>query len=225
MSFEKWNVMRIDVDIWISELIDKLQDAFGDRLVLVGIQGSRARDEAKETSDIDSVVVIDHLSLDDLSVYRRVVSSMPHADLACGFVGSPEVLGSWPRHDVFNLVNDTRVIIGSFDFMDTAFTREDALLSAKVGASEIYHALCHTIAFEPDILADVIGACVKNAFFVGRALAFAETGEYPASRARLVELADKETRPFLEAYDRPEQFDVWDLTKSLMCWSEKIVVL
>lgn len=65
---------------------------------------------------------------------------------------------------------------------------------------------------------------MKNAFFVGRALIFAETGEYLASRARLMELADKEIRSFLEAYDRPEQFDVWDLAKLLLRWSESIVV-
>ncbi len=148
---------------------------------------------------------------------------MPYVELTCGFIGSPEVLRGWPRHDVFNLINDTRPIYGSFEFMDTSFTSEDAILSAKVGASEIYHGLCHTVVFEPQALENVLQACAKNAFFVMRALAFAKTGEYPSSRLRMYELADQNEKTLLNIYQDPTSFESKMLVNLLLGWSAKII--
>ena len=86
--------MNIAIEAWMDELTKKLLDAFGSRLVLVGIQGSRARGEAKETSDIDAVVLIEGLNSVDVQCYREIVAALPHAELACGFIGSPAVLAS-----------------------------------------------------------------------------------------------------------------------------------
>lgn len=214
---------NLDINTWMEELTDKLSSAFGGRFVLVGIQGSWGRGEARASSDIDAVVVIDGLTREDISLYRKVVSGMPYSDLACGFIGSPEVLANWPRHDVFNLVNDTKLVHGSFDFMDTEFSSEDAILSAKVGASEVYHALCHTEVFEPDALGGVLQACVKNAFFIMRALAFSRTGEYPASRSRMLEVADEKEKILLQAYEDPNSIDDETLAELLLNWSHEII--
>ena len=126
---------EIDIESWTDSFAGNAVDVFGPRLKLVGIQGSRARGEARPDSDIDVVLVVEGLDDDDLAAYRTLLATMPYGDLACGFTGSPELLISWPRHDVFNLVQDTRVVLGSFAFMDTDFTADDAMLSAKVGAS------------------------------------------------------------------------------------------
>ncbi|WP_251198087.1 nucleotidyltransferase domain-containing protein [Anaerotardibacter muris] len=216
-------MVEIDVNSWMRELRAKLVDAFGNRLVLVGIQGSRARGEERETSDIDSVVVIEELTAKDIEVFRGVVGTMPHAELACGFIGSPEVLAAWPRYDVFNLVNDTRVLQGSFDFMNTNFTTNDALLSAKAGASEIYHTLCHTLAFESETLEAVVEACVKNTFFVMRALVFARSGEYLVSRARMRSFASDQELVFLDAYDADEALDAAALANVLIEWAQVVI--
>lgn len=145
----------MDIDVWMNDLIDQLMIEFEERLVLVGLQGSRARGEQREDSDIDVVVIVKDLNVEDFASYRSVIQKMPYAKLACGFIGAPDVLAAWPRHDVFNLVNDTSIRYGSFDFMDTEFTAEEAKLAADACASEIYHALCHTAVFEPDMLPDL----------------------------------------------------------------------
>ena len=131
----------MDIDTWMNDLIGQLKTEFKERLVLVGLQGSRARGEQREDSDIDIVVVIEDLNADDLALYRSVVQRMPHAELACGFVGSPDVLAAWPRHDVFNLVNDADIRYGAFDFMGTEFTAEDAKLAADACASDCFDGL------------------------------------------------------------------------------------
>ena len=169
----------INIDQWMDEFSTKLKDEFGYRLKIVGIQGSRARGEARPDSDIDAVVVIDGLSPKDLKRYESIVDSMPASELTCGFIGSADVLAAWPRYDAFNLVKDTRIHFGSFDFMDTLFTAEDALNSAKAVAAEIYHALVHTMVFEKENLEVVINACVKQTFFAMRALQFAKNRRLP----------------------------------------------
>lgn len=203
----------------MNDLIDQLMIEFKERLVLVGLQGSRARGEQREDSDIDVVVIIEDLNADDLALYRNVIQEVPHAELACGFVGSPDVLAAWPRHDVFNLVNDTNIRYGSFDFMDTEFTAEEAKLAADACASEIYHALCHTAVFEPDMLPALLQGCLKSVFFGIRAKHFAQTGKFVNSRAQLLNLVNDSERWLLQAYDKDVQMDNKELASKLLRWS------
>lgn len=111
---------------------------------------------------------------------------------------------------------------------DAAFTEDDALLSAKAGASEMHHSLAHTLAFDEGSLPQVLPACLKSAFFVMRSLLFASSGEYPATRARAKDLVDEDCRLFLDAYDlAPDCLthrQMEDLAESLLRWSEQVVV-
>lgn len=214
----------MDIDAWMNDLIDQLKTGFKERLVLVGLQGSRARGEQRKDSDIDVVVVVEDLDADDLASYRSVVQRMPHAELACGFVGSPGVLAAWPRHDVFNLVNDTNIRYGSFDFMDTKFTAEEAKLAADACASGIYHALCHTAVFEPNMLPDLLQGCLKSVFFGIRAKHFAQTGEFVNSCAQLSDLANDDEKKLLQAYNGDAQMDNQELASRLLQWSNNELV-
>ena len=63
----------IDIEIYISKLIDLLKDVFGDRLVYIGLQGSYFREEADENSDIDIMVILEHLSASDLESYKKII--------------------------------------------------------------------------------------------------------------------------------------------------------
>lgn len=209
----------MDIDVWMNDLIDQLKTEFKERLVLVGLQGSRARGEQREDSDIDIVVVIEDLNADDLVSYRSIVQRVPHAELTCGFIGSPDALAAWPRHDVFNLVNDTNVRYGSFDFMNTKFTVEEARLAAETCASEIYHALCHTVVFEPNLLPDILQGCLKSIFFGIRAKHFAQTGKFVNSRVQLLNLVNDSERWLLQAYDKDVQMDNKELASKLLRWS------
>lgn len=209
----------MDIDAWMNDLIDQLKTEFKEGLVLVGLQGSRARGEQREDSDIDIVVVIEDLNADDLVSYRSIVQRMPHAELTCGFIGSPDALAAWPRHDVFNLVNDTNVRYGSFDFMNTKFTVEEARLAAETCASEIYHALCHTVVFEPNLLPDILQGCLKSIFFGIRSKHFAQTGKFVNSRVQLLNLVNDSERWLLQAYDKDVQMDNKELASKLLRWS------
>lgn len=147
---------------WARNAADKLSAKFGDRLVFVGMQGSRARGEARDNSDIDLVVLLDHVCADDLAQYRSIIQTMPHNELACGFVGSEQVLASWPRHELFQFYHDTHALYGELPNIGE-FTAADAREAARVGASGIYHAACHAYVFDGEAADDILESLFKGA--------------------------------------------------------------
>ena len=65
----------LDINAWMEDFQRALAQTFPGRLWFVGLQGSRARGEAHEGSDIDVVVVLDEVSLCDLAQYRACWTS------------------------------------------------------------------------------------------------------------------------------------------------------
>ena len=52
----------IDIEPWLARFDRLLRETFGDRIQFAGLQGSYARGEATESSDIDLVVLLDALT-------------------------------------------------------------------------------------------------------------------------------------------------------------------
>lgn len=53
----------MDLNKWLHEFKEILLVEFGESLAFIGIQGSRARQEESEHSDIDVVVLFDELTM------------------------------------------------------------------------------------------------------------------------------------------------------------------
>lgn len=219
----------MDAFAWARDIALKLENEFGKRLVFVGLQGSRARGEAHEGSDIDLVVLLDGVDAADLMRYRRIVHSMPESGLACGFIGSVEVIVAWPRHELFQFYHDTDPILGSLPEVEP-FTRDEALQAARIGAAGIYHAACHAYVFDGAAGEDILTSLFKGAFFALQALWFARTGEYPRTKAQLALLLKGDDARVLQmGRDRDaircrndEEFR--DLVDLLLRWSEGILL-
>ena len=56
----------IDINSWMKNFLQTLNETFENRVWFVGLQGSYGRGEATETSDIDIVVILDKLSAVDI---------------------------------------------------------------------------------------------------------------------------------------------------------------
>ena len=218
----------MDAFAWAEEAKEKLQAEFGSRLRFVGLQGSRARDEAREGSDIDLVVLLDHIGADDLARYRAVVESMPHSELACGFVGSERALAAWPRHELFQFYHDTHALFGELPDAGT-FTKADARQAARMGASGIYHAACNAYVFDGDAADGILESLFKGAFFTLQALQFTRTGVYPRTKAEIAAQLEGEEARILEIgrdweTHRPkDDTECRELVDLLLRWSESIV--
>ena len=85
----------IEIGSWMENFLQNLERTFGGRVWFAGLQGSYARREATENSDIDVVVILDALTGDDLRVYKEMLDRMPHREKICGFVGGREEVLHW----------------------------------------------------------------------------------------------------------------------------------
>lgn len=219
--------MSFDINSWMEELIKRLQDAFGARLLAVGLQGSFGRGEARETSDIDAVVILDTVSAREVDAYKEILAHMPPSTHpACGFFGGKEDLKNWSRAELFQFTHDTKTLYGSFDGILPPPTRQDALDAAKTGAGTLYHALVHTW-IHGELNAGFMAELYKAAFFTLQAAHFARTGRYvPGKQAFLGELTDENEREILNlSLGKISPDDTRRAAEKLLACCQKILAL
>lgn len=175
----------LDIENWLPLWSRAVLGRFGERAVFLGLQGSRARGEAREDSDIDTVLVLDRLDTSDLAALREALAPLPEREKLCGFVSGRAELLAWEPGELFQFYHDTRPVRGSLDFLLPLLGREAAPRSARAGAGAVYHGCAHYL-LHGGAPAE-LEALQKSAFFALRALRWLETGEFPASRAELPE--------------------------------------
>ena len=73
----------IDIEAWIKEFTNKAEETFSDRVWFIGLQGSYARGDATEKSDIDVVFILDELRVNDLKIYSDMLDALPNRELVC----------------------------------------------------------------------------------------------------------------------------------------------
>lgn len=185
----------VDIERWTADFLEMLRGEFGKRLRFAGLQGSYRRGEATEQSDIDMVVVLDGLAPGDLGRYRALVTQMPEADKACGFLCGTKELRAWPAHDRMQLWYDTHPLFGRLDELIPPPAGADIRLALRTEAANLYHAACHSALYGG---VDDLAGLYKGAFFLLRTKCLAETGKYAADRRELAVLAGEADRAILE---------------------------
>lgn len=166
--------MDLDMQSWMAALTAALRQAFGARLVCVGLQGSRARGEAGPQSDIDAVVLLDHLAMADLDTYRAILDALPARSLACGFVSGVDILCAWDKAELFQFCQDTDVVYGSLEAALAVIPPDAARQAVHRGACAIYHACCHNYLHAQAAL----DGLTKSLWFTLQAKYFCDTGRY-----------------------------------------------
>ena len=76
----------LDLNNYLNKLISGCRSVFGERLLYVGLQGSRLRGEADENSDIDVMVILDRFSVEDMDRYREILKKTGFYEKSCGFI-------------------------------------------------------------------------------------------------------------------------------------------
>lgn len=177
----------IDCQLWVREIIAKLEQQFGCRLLFVGLQGSYLRNEASETSDLDVMVVLDELALEDLQAYRSLIKTMPEQDKACGFVCGREDLLNWPRQEIFQLRQDTKSCYGDLDSLLPDCDEADIRRSVHIAAANLYHAVCHQYIFGNEgARVDDLQPLYKSVFFILQLVEYLRSGVYRHTKAELL---------------------------------------
>lgn len=85
----------LNIESWLPLWSRAVLERFGGRVLFLGMQGSRARGEAREDSDIDTVLVLDRLEASDLA-------ALPEAGRALLAAG-PEELFAWAGETLKNV--------------------------------------------------------------------------------------------------------------------------
>ena len=107
---------QMAVDRWLAAFLDGLREAFGERPLFVGHHGSWARGEATPESDIDTMVILDHIAPEDLAAYRAVVDAMPEGGRdASGLFDSIAEVRAKPRSERLQYFHGCKVLHGTVD--------------------------------------------------------------------------------------------------------------
>ena len=183
-----------DLENWLRLWQDAVLSAFGgQRVRFLGIQGSRARGEARPGSDIDAVLILvlkaqlveDEHGVDVAAGARLAAAAdaLPEREKLCGFLGGWRELERWPRGELWQFCLDTRPVLGSLEPIAAQLTRGDIRESALTCAGAVYHGCVHARLHALDEAA--LGELMKTAFFALRAIHALKTGEALRTRAKL----------------------------------------
>ena len=216
----------LDLEPWLERFTQVLRKTFGERVWFAGLQGSYARDEATESSDIDLVVILDGLTAEDIASYDAMLDSLDRRELVCGFLSGKEELRHWEPSELFQFCRDTKPIIGSLDEVLAIVKPGDIDRAILTGACGIYHACVHNMLYEKD--EGILCSLYKTAAFTIRAAIYRHTGKYCGRLDELLQHADACDREIVQAYlsmkaGTPVDFSF--SSKRLFAWAKEMIVL
>ena len=207
---------------WIGTFLQVLEATFSDRVWFVGLQGSYARGEATENSDIDVVVILDELSAFDIQSYHAMLDTLPHRQLICGFLSGKRELLHWEPSDLFQFYYDTKPIKGSLDELLPLLDQETVNRAIKVGACNVYHGVVHNMLHEKS--EEILKGLYKSASFIIQAIGFLETGEYTCHLKDLLQIVTSEEHKILNTFfylKNGGRVDFQSMSEELFMWSQK----
>jgi hypothetical protein len=212
----------IDIDNWIYTFLDAVNDTFANRVWFVGLQGSYGRGEARDTSDIDVVVILDELSAADIQIYNAMLDTLPHRALICGFLSGKEELLNWEPSDLFQFCYDTTPIQGNLNEVLSLIDEDAVNRAIKIGVCNIYHGCVHNMLHEKS--ADILRGLYKSASFVIQAIVFKQTGNYIKQQNELQLLVSSDEKAIIDTFvylKNGGKVDFCEMSEVLFAWCKK----
>lgn len=214
----------INIENWMNAYLQALRDTFGEGVWFVGLQGSFGRGEATETSDIDTVLILDRVAAEDISAYNAMLNSLPHRELTCGFLSGKEEILNWDSSDLFQFCHDTTPIQGSLDEILSLVDENSVSRAIKIGACNIYHGCVHNMLHGKN--EDVLRGLYKSAAFTVQAIVFQETGRFIRRQRELLSAASSGDKVIVEialALREGEPVNFATMSETLFTWAKALV--
>ena len=212
----------IDINLWMQNFLQTLNETFENRVWFVGLQGSYGRGEATETSDIDIVVILDELSATDIQTYNDMLDTLSHRELICGFLSGKKEIMNWEASDLFQFCNDTTPIKGSLDEVMTVIDEDVVDRAIKIGACNIYHGCVHNMLHEKS--EDILRGLYKSASFVVQAIVFKKTGNYMKHQEELLTVATLDEQAIINTFlslKNGGMVDFVSMSDALFVWAKQ----
>ena len=172
----------MDINSFMESFKENLLNLFNGNLLFLGLQGSYGRGEAKESSDIDPVIILRQCGKDEILKYRSYIDTLPEKDILCGFVSSSDELRAWESADRAQLILDTKPLYGELTPL-CPHARDWSILP------ELY----------------------KSARFTIRMKHYLDTGVYVSAFKELFAVVNEEEKMILEAQDPSTEDDAFML--------------
>ena len=214
----------IEISVWMKRYLNMLEQTFGQRVIFVGLQGSYARGEATKSSDIDTVVILDQLSTDDILIYDRALDTLPNRELICGFISGKQELQNWNTTDLFQFFHDTKPIVGTLEGLIPNIDGAAVDNAIKIGACNVYHGCVHNMLYEKSI--EILHSLYKTASFTIQAIHFKNTGNYVSLQKELIKAVSCEHRAIIDTAMKlkiGENIDFKEASNDLFEWSKKLI--
>lgn len=187
------------IDEYMDALMIQLKDAFSERLMYIGLQGSYLRNEETESSDIDIMAVIDNLSAQDLKTYQRALVSVGDFDKSCGFICSKADLEHWNPLEICHLLHATKDYYGELKNLVPAYTMDDERNYIKFSLNNLYHEICHRYihADRKHNMLKLPVTC-KAVFYIMQHLHYLSSGDFIPTKRELLGCVQGEDQAVLE---------------------------
>lgn len=214
-----------NMDAYLEKLICKCKNAFGNRFLYAGLQGSYMRGEATDKSDLDVMIVLENFSIADMDAYREILKELGNYEKSCGFICGEKELKLWNPLEVCQLHHTTKDLFGKLkDFLPDA-TRKDEINYVKLSLGNLYHELCHRyIHANKEKNVSAFCKTCKSAFFLIQNLHFLESGDFVVTKHELKEAVAEEDRAILELSELTDAYDFDAAFQLLFRWCQSAFV-
>lgn len=192
-----------NVEEYMQNITEVLKRNFEDRLLYVGLQGSYLRGEATENSDIDVVIIIDELSVQDLGLYKQIISEFDAPEKSCGFICGRAEIQKWNPLEICNFVYGTKDYYGRITDFLPRYTREDVINFTKLSVGNLYHEICHRY-IHADMKKNMVKLpyAYKNVFFMLQSLYYLQTGIFYPTKKELISCLSGKDKEAMERANR-----------------------
>ncbi len=214
----------IDIISFTEAFLTALDGFFGDRVYFVGLQGSYGRGEATDASDVDTVVILDELTAEDVRAYNELLDTLPHRELLCGFISGKREILNWEASDLFQFYYDTKALKGNLDELLPLIDTSAIDRAIKIGACNIYHGCVHNMLYEKS--EEILRGLYKSSSFTVQAACFRETGKYVSSLTELRETVSEDDKAIVDTFIHLKNGGDADFDKmsdKLFEWCSKLI--
>ncbi len=215
-------IALIEISVWMDNFLQALDNTFPNRILFVGLQGSYARGEATETSDVDTVVILDTLSVSDIQAYNAMLDTLPHRELICGFLSGKTEILNWEPSDLFQFCYDTVPIRGSLEEVIRLLDGEAISRAIRIGVCNMYHGCVHNMLYDKSD--EILKGLYKSASFTVQAICFQQTGSYIRRQKDLLEKISPEEQGIVNTFLYLKNGGVVDfqgMSDTLFMWLKK----
>mgnify|MGYP003553338363 FL=1 len=158
----------------------------------------------------------------DIHTYNKMLDTLPHRELICGFLSGKDEIMNWEPSDLFQFCYDTTPIKGSLDEVMAVVDENAVNRAIKIGACNIFHGCIHNMLHEKN--EDILRGLYKSASFVVQAIVFKQTGNYIKHQEELLTVATHNEQVIINIFlslKKGGTVDFTPMSETLFAWSKK----